>query len=174
MYNISFFTSADVINIFCPVLNNTSASVIYWLIDEISNACTPLKASICSLLNSLTLWITPEPPLTSSLTAYVFPSSSIPFEKNHHSPKQWFSLPKILPSFLCIYYKKLSSVPVFLNLWHPILCLVFQHYINTWFLKILPKWTGAKIVQVKGVVPKTRHHSMKRPSAGPLGLSVMA
>ena len=33
----------------------------------------------------------------------------------------------------------------------------------------IAKNTGSKIVQVKGVVPKTRHHSMKRPPAKPLG-----
>lgn len=74
------------------------------------------------------------PPLTSSLTTYIFPSSSFSFEKNQHSPKQWFSLPKILPYFLCLYYKKLplipALIPVVLHLWHDILGLIFQHSID--------------------------------------------
>jgi hypothetical protein len=46
MYKILFFLSADTIVIFCPVLNNISASFAYWLIVEISNACAPEDASI--------------------------------------------------------------------------------------------------------------------------------
>ncbi len=80
--------------------------------------------------NSLIFNLEELPLLTSSLTTYIFPSSFIPFEKNQHSPKQWLSLPKILPSFLWLYYKKLPLIPVVLHFGHDILGLVFQHTIN--------------------------------------------
>ena len=70
------------------------------------------------------------PPLTSSLNPYTFSGSSFSFEKNQLFPKQWFSLPKILPYFLCLYYKKLPLVPVVLHLGHDVLGFVFQHSIN--------------------------------------------
>ena len=51
--------------------------------------------------------VTP-PPLTSSLTAYVFLSSSFSFEKNLYFPKHCHPLLKILPFFLCFYYKNIT------------------------------------------------------------------
>jgi len=58
-----------------------------------------------------------------------FQADPFPLKKSTLS-KAIFSLLKILPSFLWLYYKKLYSVPVFLQLGHDILRLVFQHSVD--------------------------------------------
>lgn len=79
---------------------------------------------------SLGIYTTSGPPLTSSLTAYVFSNSSIPFEKNQHSPKQWFHCLKFYHLFSVFTTKICFLITVFQYFRHLILCLVFQHSVN--------------------------------------------
>ena len=88
----------------------------------------PSRVSCCGIVLDV-----PQPPLTLKHNGYVFLSSYTSL-KNQCFPKQRSSLPKILPSFLCFYYKifLISTVliAVFPHLWHLVFRLIFQHAVD--------------------------------------------
>lgn len=70
------------------------------------------------------------PPLTSSQTAYDFRSSSILIEKINTLQSNGFHCLKFYHPFSGFTIKICFLITVFLNFWHPILCLVFKHSID--------------------------------------------